>query len=106
MASPNIGKEIKIKAIKFELLFKLKRIETRYAPRKVLPVSPINILAGSQFQYKKPSNEPNNIKIKISNCKAQNNNISIIFPAKIPSMPSMKLQKFMIETPNKEKQIK
>ena len=86
--------------------FKFKKIDTRYAPKKVLPESPMKILAGSQFQYKKPSKEPIKIKIDISNRKAQNNNIKIIFPANNPSIPSRKLQKFMMDIPNKVKNKK
>ena len=66
-------------------------------PRKVLPTSPIKTLAGSQFHKRNPINAPIiGIKLDPLRIKA-NKKIIEKQDAIIPSIPSIKLEKLIIE---------
>lgn len=55
-ASPNKGIEINMIDKEFPKLDVLKMIHTNNDPISILPVSPMKILAGLQFQTKNPIN--------------------------------------------------
>ena len=65
-------------------------------PRKLLPTSPIKILDGFQFHNRNPERAPiipHKESLSKNEAKKQ---IVIIEPDKIPSIPSIKLQKLII----------
>ena len=97
IASSINGEEMSTKEIIFVRLDCIN-IPTKIEPKKVLPMSPIKTLAGSQFHKRKPNNAPIiGIKLKPLRKKA-NKNIKEKQDATIPSMPSMKFEKFIIES--------
>ena len=59
-------------------------------------MSPMNIFDGLQFQNKKPIKEPINTHIEAVLIKVVEIKITIIVNVSIPSIPSIKLQKFII----------
>ena len=61
-ASRNNGIAIKPKAMLIFKFWELRRQSTNTEPKKVLPVSPINNLAGCQFKIKNPIKDPNKTK--------------------------------------------
>ena len=91
-----IGKAInKIEINSLKLLVFIK-IQTKYAPKKLLPTSPINILDGLQLKIKKPIKDPTTKKVGLIMKNIEKEKIIIEEPDKIPSIPSMKLKKFMM----------
>ena len=77
------------------------RIVKKIEPRKVLPISPINNLEGSQLKNKNASRE-----VAIGIYELSNDNDAMVkitkkHPATRPSIPSIKLEKLISETPNK-----
>ena len=60
--SPNIGNPMISNDIDVLKLFVWSIIPAKFAPKKVLPISPINILAGGQFIIRKPIIDPINAK--------------------------------------------
>ena len=76
------------------LVFKIAQINT--PPRKLLPISPMKIFDGLQFQNKKPIKEPIKTHIEAVLIKVAEIKIIIIVSVSNPSIPSIKLQKFII----------
>ena len=83
-------------------------------PKKILPESPINTLAGGQLYIKKPrllnnnneniiTIEENPFEISIVNINAKQ--AKIVPDAAIPSIPSIKLYKLIIHTRRKQHKI-
>ena len=95
-ASQSIGDPIKSKPIAFSNVEQFRIRLVKIAPRKVLPTSPMKILAGDQFHFIKPNKLPTKIhKDESIIMEAYIKTISIE-PATSPSNPSMKLVKFII----------
>ncbi len=76
-------------------LLEFRRHNTNTEPKKVLPVSPINNLAGCQFKIKKPINGPNNTKYVGSTSTLNTSKKTTIQLPTNPSRPSIKLIKFI-----------
>ena len=90
------GVNIKNNPIEELILLVFNSTQTTTPPKKLLPISPINILEGFQLKNKKPIVEPiiPNIDPFIKDIE-EHRKIKIN-PDRSPSTPSMKLQKFII----------
>lgn len=102
-ASQNKGVDTKRHPKNWFQEFACNKIPKNKAPRKVLPTSPINTFAGDQFRIKNP------IKTAIIGYKldvisiVETDNIIIMHAVTIPSIPSIKLVKFIIASPQRNK---
>ena len=94
--STKIGLNINNKPIEIFILFVFNKIQIITPPRKLLPISPIKILDGCQFQNKNPINEPIIPQIDSVNINVEKRQNVRTEPDKIPSIPSIKLQKLII----------
>ena len=105
-ASPISGNVIRrtVNAPSYDFVCKI--IPNKIAPKNVLPISPINTLAGLQFKIKKPVKAPAKGEISWFNLKEKNNNATDKQPATKPSEPSMKLMKLIIAVPKNIKKVK
>ena len=98
--------EIKIIPIELLKLFAFKIVHIINPPMKLLPISPMNIFEGCQFQIKNPAKEPI-IPIVVPDTNVTEDiNTTILNPPSMPSIPSMKLQKFIIPVQIKVTNIK
>ena len=96
-----IGEPVKKTLIRFSKLLEFKLIPKKIAPKNKLPESPINIFEGFQLKNKNKINPPTNAHKTEGNERKiiEELNKTIILPANRPSIPSIKLKKFIVEIP-------
>ena len=91
-----MGEAINNNDAEFWIVWAFRIIHTNTPPRKLLPTSPINIFDGFQFQIRNPNKDPIRVQRVPLIKKEYDTNITNIDPVNIPSIPSIKLQKFII----------